>query len=120
LRPHNRSIRGGLFRIQKSLPEFLSAAARSAAATDALHDANLLQDIKKRLGVAALEAEMADHFGYDWIEVEGNNTGNSRNGTSSKRITDGGRVLGRSLDTQSSRFARCLTQAPGPSTIRAT
>lgn len=85
MRPHNRSIRGGLFRILKSLPEFLSAAARSAAATDALHDANLLQDIKKRLGVAALEAEMADHFGYEWIEVEGNNTGNSRNGSSSRR-----------------------------------
>jgi putative transposase len=62
---------------------------RNATAAEVLRDANVLKDLKKRLVEAALEAEMTDHLGYEWNEAEGNNSGNSRNGTSSKRIIDG-------------------------------
>lgn len=71
------------------LDKVIQELTRNATAADVLRDANVLKDLKKRLVEAALEAEMTDHLGYEWNEAEGNNTGNSRNGTSSKRIIDG-------------------------------
>ena len=71
------------------LDKVIQELTRNATAADVLRDPNVLKDLKKRLVEAALEAEMTDHLGYEWNEAEGNNTGNSRNGTSSKRIIDG-------------------------------
>lgn len=71
------------------LDKVIQELTRNATAADVLRDPNVLKDLKKRLVEAALEAEMTDHLGYEWNEAEGNNSGNSRNGTSSKRIIDG-------------------------------
>jgi putative transposase len=53
----------------------------------------LLADFTKAVLEAALDGEMTDHLGYQAHEVAGRNSGNSRNGTSSKRVhTDIGPV----------------------------
>jgi len=53
----------------------------------------LLSGLTKNVLEAGLEAEMSEHLGYDRHEPAGKNTGNSRNGTRSKRVlTDVGPV----------------------------
>jgi putative transposase len=53
----------------------------------------LLKELTKRLVERALEGEMTEHLGYAKHAVEGNNTGNSRNGKTNKRVlTDTGEV----------------------------
>lgn len=47
---------------------------------------NLLKDLFKRTLQEILESEMTEHLGYDKNSVAGNNSGNSRNGYSTKRI----------------------------------
>ncbi|MDI6913137.1 MAG: transposase, partial [Desulfitobacteriaceae bacterium] len=47
---------------------------------------NTLRDLFKRTLQEILEAEMSDHLGYEKHSVEGNNSGNSRNGYSRKTI----------------------------------
>lgn len=47
---------------------------------------NKLKDLFKDSMQQILEAEMADHLGYDKHSPDGNNTGNSRNGYSKKTI----------------------------------
>ena len=47
---------------------------------------NLLKDLFKRTLQEILESEISDHLGYEKHDVGGNNTGNSRNGYSSKTI----------------------------------
>jgi len=56
-------------------------------------DCESVEDIQEKLKEIfsdtlqeALEAEMDEHLGYDKHNVNGNNTGNSRNGTSQKQI----------------------------------
>lgn len=71
------------------LDKAIQELTRNATAAELLNDAKVLQALKKRLVEAALEAEMTDHLGYEKHAPEGNNTGNSRNGTTSKRIIDG-------------------------------
>ena len=51
-----------------------------------LGDEGLLKDLTKRLVERALEGEMTDHLGYDRHASDGHNSGNSRNGKSSKRV----------------------------------
>lgn len=46
----------------------------------------LLKQLTKRLVEKAMEREMTDHIGYEKHASQGNNTGNSRNGQSSKTI----------------------------------
>lgn len=71
------------------LDKVIQELTRNATAAELVNDSNLLQDLKKRLIEAALEAEMTDHLGYEKHAPEGNNSGNSRNGASSKKIIDG-------------------------------
>lgn len=47
---------------------------------------NMLKDLFKRTLQEILETEMSDHLGYEKNDVRGNNSGNSRNGYSSKII----------------------------------
>ncbi|CEJ08946.1 Transposase, Mutator family, partial [Acididesulfobacillus acetoxydans] len=47
---------------------------------------NTLKDLFRRTLQEILETEMSDHLGYEKHSVEGNNSGNSRNGYSRKTI----------------------------------
>lgn len=47
---------------------------------------NTLKDLFKRTLQEVLEAEMTEHLGYEKNNVAGNNSGNSRNGYSTKSI----------------------------------
>ena len=49
----------------------------------------LLKNITKRLMERLLDAEMTNHLGYMKHSIEGNNTGNSRNGKTSKKVKTG-------------------------------
>jgi len=49
----------------------------------------LLKNLTKRLMERLLEAEMTNHLGYMRHAIEGNNTGNSRNGKSKKTVRTG-------------------------------
>jgi transposase-like protein len=52
-----------------------------------------LAGLTKDVLEAGLQAEMSEHLGYDKHEPVGRNTGNSRNGTRSKKVlTDVGPV----------------------------
>lgn len=53
---------------------------------DLLGPEGLLQQLTKALVERALQGELTHHLGYDKHAPEGNNSGNSRNGTSSKTI----------------------------------
>ena len=53
---------------------------------DLLGENGLLKQIQKRLLERALSAELKHHLGYAKHAVEGRNSGNSRNGTSRKRL----------------------------------
>src|SRR5437016_10356056 len=56
-------------------------------------EGGLLQQLTKRVLESALEGEITDHLGYDKHDVEGRNSGNSRNGTRAKTVlTDVGPV----------------------------
>ena len=46
----------------------------------------ILKQLTKRLVEKAMESELTHHLGYDKNSPAGNNTGNSRNGKSSKTI----------------------------------
>jgi len=70
------------------LDKVIAELTRNATAAELVNNSNVLQELKKRLVEAALEAEMDDHLGYEKHSSDGDNTGNSRNGTSSKRIID--------------------------------
>lgn len=49
-------------------------------------ESGLLKQLTKRIVEKAMNAEMKDHLGYEINNPDGNNTGNSRNGTSKKTI----------------------------------
>ena len=67
------------------LAEELVARAR-AAGGELVGPGGLLTDLTKTVLETALEVEMDDHLGYPKHAVEGNNSGNSRNGTRSKSV----------------------------------
>jgi transposase-like protein len=67
------------------LAEELVARARAEGAS-LVGPSGLLTDLTKTVLETALEIEMDDHLGYAKHAVEGNNTGNSRNGTRSKTV----------------------------------
>lgn len=71
------------------IQRFLDEVTRERSAADVLKDGSLLKVLKKRLIEAALEAEMTEHPGYEKHAREGDNSGNSRNGRTSKRLLDG-------------------------------
>ena len=49
----------------------------------------ILKQLSKQLMERLLEAEMTNHLGYNKHAIEGNNTGNSRNGKSKKTVKTG-------------------------------
>ncbi len=53
---------------------------------DVLGQNGLLKQLVKGVVERALEAEMTDHLGYDKNNPQGNNSGNSRNGHSKKKL----------------------------------
>jgi putative transposase len=53
---------------------------------DLIGENGLLKQLTKRLLERAMSAEMTEHVGYEKHDAIGNNSGNSRNGTSSKKI----------------------------------
>ena len=53
---------------------------------DILGKSGLLKQLTKQITERALEAEMESHLGYVKHDVQGNNTGNSRNGKSHKSV----------------------------------
>ncbi len=53
---------------------------------DLLGDQGLLQQLTKALVERALEGELTHHLGYQKHDLTGNNSGNSRNGTTPKMI----------------------------------
>ncbi len=53
---------------------------------DLLGDKGLFKELQKALLERVLEGEMTHHLGYKKSEVKGRNSGNSRNGTSGKRL----------------------------------
>jgi len=53
---------------------------------DLLGESGLLKQLTQKLAERALEAEMEMHLGYAWHDPAGNNSGNSRNGTSAKAV----------------------------------
>ena len=57
-----------------------------SSAEDLLGEGGLLKELTKRVAERALEAEMSHHLGYSKHATQGRNTGNSRNGTSRKRV----------------------------------
>ncbi len=76
----------------KQLAEELVERARSEG-VDLVGPDGLLSGLTKNVLEAGLEAEMSEHLGYDRHDPAGKNTGNSRNGTRSKKVlTDVGPV----------------------------
>lgn len=60
---------------------------------DLLGENGLLKQLQKAVIEKALEAEMAVHLGYEKHDAKGRNTGNSRNGKSTKKLrTDAGKL----------------------------
>jgi len=53
---------------------------------DIFGEDGLIKQFVKALSERALQAELTTHLGYEKHEAKGRNTGNSRNGTSSKVI----------------------------------
>ena len=68
-------------------------SGRGARGTALVGPGGLLTGLTKTVLETALEAELDEHLGYPKHAVEGNNSGNSRNGTRSKTVlTDVGPV----------------------------
>ena len=76
----------------RQLAEELVERARNEG-VDLVGPGGLLSGLTKNVLEAGLEAEMSEHLGYDRHDPVGKNTGNSRNGTRSKKVlTDVGPV----------------------------
>jgi len=71
------------------LDQLLDELTKNATAEELLSDSGTLKEMKKRLVERALEAELTDHLGYGKHSPDGRGTGNSRNGTTGKRLLDG-------------------------------
>ncbi len=68
-------------------PELLDELLKDYKSPDDMFgDEGLLQQLTKAVVERALQGEMTHHLGYEKHSPEGKNTGNSRNGKSSKTI----------------------------------
>jgi|SRR4051794_32028942 len=70
---------------QQQLARTLVDQAR-AEGVDLVGPGGLLTGLTKQVLETALEAELAEHLGYDKHDPAGRNRGNSRNGTRSKTV----------------------------------
>lgn len=68
------------------IDEVIDALTEDTTAEELLNDPEFLKGLQKRIIERALEAEMADHLGYEKHSPEGHNSGNSHNGPSYKTI----------------------------------
>ena len=73
-------------RKRDKLDDVIDQLTENATAEELLNDPGFLKGLQKRFIERALEAEMTNHLGYEKNSTEGENTGNSRNGSGSKRI----------------------------------
>ena len=81
--------------VEEALAQELVERARSEG-VELVGPGGLLTGLTKTVLETALEAELDEHLGYPKHAVEGNNTGNSRNGVRAKTvITDIGRPTSR-------------------------
>jgi transposase-like protein len=71
--------------VEESLAQELVERARSEG-VELVGPGGLLTGLTKTVLETALEAELDEHLGYPKHALEGRNTGNSRNGTRSKRV----------------------------------
>ena len=71
---------------EEELNAILDRLIQGKAPEDILGQAGLVKDLTRRLVERVLEGEMTAHLGYEKHAQEGRNGGNSRNGTSSKRV----------------------------------
>jgi transposase-like protein len=70
----------------KDWAELLVARERSAG-VELTGDGGLLTGLVRQVLQTGLEVEMTEHLGYERHAVEGRGSGNSRNGTTPKRVT---------------------------------
>ncbi|ATZ29220.1 Transposase, Mutator family [Streptomyces lavendulae subsp. lavendulae] len=96
-RPREGIVRTGaeLARLAQSESDLAAQLVERARAegVNLVGENGLLKGLVKLVLEGALESEMADHLGYEKGDRAGNGSGNSRNGTSRKRIlTDVGAV----------------------------
>src|SRR5829696_8318564 len=74
-------------RIMPITPELLDELLKDyKSPEDMFGNDGLLQQLTKAVVERALQGEMTHHLGYERHAPEGKNTGNSRNGKSSKKI----------------------------------
>ena len=73
-------------RKRDKLDDVIDQLTENATAEELLNDPGFLKGLQKRFIERALEAEMTNHLGYEKHSPEGENTGNSRNGSGNKRI----------------------------------
>jgi putative transposase len=77
----------------KETDKLLDALLKGKSAEEILGQNGILKQLTKRLVERALEAEMTEHLGYEKHASEGRNSGNSRNGKSSKTVlTESGEI----------------------------
>lgn len=77
----------------ESVDRMLDDLLKGKRPEEILGEGGLLKELTKRLVERALAGEMTAHLGYEKHAVEGRNTGNSRNGATSKRVlTDTGEI----------------------------
>lgn len=69
-------------------PKMIDGLLKDCKGTaDILGEGGLIKGFVKAVLERALEGEMTEHLGYDKHDSKGNNSGNSRNGTSEKTIS---------------------------------
>ena len=74
-------------------PELVDQLLEQAGERELLGEGGLLQQLTKQVLETALDTELTDHLGYERGDVSGRGSGNSRNGTSRKKLqTDIGAV----------------------------
>src|SRR4051812_33055148 len=84
--------RGGEPLIDYELADRLIAQAREQG-VDLLGEGGLLKQMTKAVLERSLAAELTDHLGYEPGDPAGAGTGNSRNGSTSKRlVTEAGQI----------------------------
>ena len=65
--------------------ELINKLLKGKSLEEILGENGLLKELTKRTVECALEAEIEHHLGYPKHSPKGNNSGNSRNGTSKKK-----------------------------------
>ncbi|EMY12049.1 transposase, mutator-like family protein, partial [Leptospira weilii str. Ecochallenge] len=66
--------------------ELLDELIKGKTPEELIGASGLLKQLTKGLLERAMQGEMTHHLGYEKNDISGNNTGNSRNGKSSKKL----------------------------------